>query len=442
MAEQVMRMRDSIIGMPLRMRSECGDRLNGSASSGVEAVSESFKHPAGSGRPLLDSDRRFFEPRFGWDFGKVRIHSGNEASVAARSVNALAYTKQNEIVFGEGQYRPGTEGGRKLLAHELVHTIQQTGTGAPGIQRKHNLTAPRFAGDSVLEAIYDNKRVLEAGDEGAAVEKIQQALLDAGFSLPHGVNGKFDLETQAAVKDFQRASGLGVGSGLEGSIKKGIDGIVGTATMGWLDQRFSAGPTPPGKTRGATPGCTTIKTVNVDIVSLDGSTGNWPEDLERASSIFNQCCVRFALTGGGSEDATRTRDLLEGDNVLQINSQLGDRTAEEVAMFTGATADFNLSGRIRAFYVGSITPSSTPEGHTDAYSLPPVVAGSDAALSNMVVITNTASARGLAHEFGHILLNAGTSAHQDDPDYLMSPAAEPPGERLTPNECKTIFDNA
>ena len=104
--------------------------------SGIEAVGEGFKHPTGGGRPLQDCDRRFFEPRFGWDFSKVRIHSGYEASVAARSVNALAYTTRNDVVFGEGQSRPGTEGGSKLLAHELTHTIQQAGGGAPEIQRQ------------------------------------------------------------------------------------------------------------------------------------------------------------------------------------------------------------------------------------------------------------------------------------------------------------------
>ena len=399
----------------------------------------------GGGQPLPESVRAFFEPRFGQDFSQVRIHTGAEATAAARSVNALAYTMRNDVIFGEGQYRPGTADGRRLFAHELAHTIQQTGGGAPEIQRKHDLTAPKFAGDLVLEAVYDNKRVLKAGDQGAAVRKIQQALLDAGFSLPHGANGKFDSETKAAVEDFQRASGLGVGGGLSGSIAMGIDGIVGATTMGWLDQRFSAGPTPPGKTLGATPGCTTIKTVNVDLVSMDGSTLNGPEDLARASSIFNQCCVRFALAGGGSEGAESTRALLGGDNVLDVNSKCGNPpTAEETAMFDGATADFNLSGRIRAFYVGSITPSSTLFGHTDAYSVvPSCTTGSGAAVGKMVVITNTGSGRALAHEFGHILLNEGSSVHQNmDPDYLMSPAGSPPGERLTPDQCKTIFDNA
>jgi outer membrane protein OmpA-like peptidoglycan-associated protein len=91
----------------------------------------------GRGRPLPDSDRRFFEPRFGRDFNKVRIHTGDEASVAARSVDALAYTMGSDVVFGQGQYRPGTEDGRKLLAHELAHVIQQGADGTPSLQRQH-----------------------------------------------------------------------------------------------------------------------------------------------------------------------------------------------------------------------------------------------------------------------------------------------------------------
>jgi peptidoglycan hydrolase-like protein with peptidoglycan-binding domain len=415
---------------------------NGS-SSYTSSAESSITTVRGKGKPLSESERAFFEPRFGSDFSKVRIHTGDEASVAARSVNALAYTMGSDVVFGNGQYRPGTEGGRRLLAHELAHTFQQTGAGPPEIWRKigdgHDLTASRFAGDLVLEAVYDNERLLKSGDKGAAVRKLQQALIDAGFSLPRfGVDGNFGSETTAAVYDLQRASGLAGGMG------KGFDGIVGPTTMGWLDQRFSAGPTPAGTTPGSTPGCSTIKTVNVDIVFLDGSTRNGLQDLDRASSIFNQCCVRFALSGGGTESPKRTQALLGGDNVLQINPKVGDRTAEEVAMFKGATANFNLSGRIRAFYVSSITPSSTPSGHTDAYSIPPFAAtGSGAALSNMVVITNTASVRGLAHEIGHILLNKGNSAHQDmDPEYLMSPAGPTPGERITPDQCGTIFANA
>jgi hypothetical protein len=74
----------------------------------------------------LDTEtRNFMEPRFGYDFSDVRIHSDGQAVEAARSLNARAFTVGNDIVFGEGQYRPRTDSGRKLLAHELTHVYQQ-----------------------------------------------------------------------------------------------------------------------------------------------------------------------------------------------------------------------------------------------------------------------------------------------------------------------------
>ncbi len=79
----------------------------------------------GGGHPLPDSVRKFFEPRFGYDFSGVRIHTGNRASEVARSINAQAFTKGTDIVFGSGQYKPGSCSGDRLLAHELTHVVQQ-----------------------------------------------------------------------------------------------------------------------------------------------------------------------------------------------------------------------------------------------------------------------------------------------------------------------------
>jgi outer membrane protein OmpA-like peptidoglycan-associated protein len=80
------------------------------------------------GRPLDGETRRYFEPRFGHDFSKVRVHTDQQAAASARSVNAVAYAVGNDIAFESGRYRPGTITGRRLLAHELAHVIQQSGT--------------------------------------------------------------------------------------------------------------------------------------------------------------------------------------------------------------------------------------------------------------------------------------------------------------------------
>ncbi len=79
----------------------------------------------GGGHPLNTSTRTFFESRFGRDLSKVRVHSSSFASELAMSLDAKAFTKGKDIVFGAKQYSPETSSGKHLLAHELVHSIQQ-----------------------------------------------------------------------------------------------------------------------------------------------------------------------------------------------------------------------------------------------------------------------------------------------------------------------------
>jgi hypothetical protein len=83
----------------------------------------------GRGQPLAPSVRQFMEPRFGQDFRDVRIHTGPEAVRTAQALNAQAYTVGQDVMFGSGQYAPGTAEGKKLLAHELAHTVQQRNSG-------------------------------------------------------------------------------------------------------------------------------------------------------------------------------------------------------------------------------------------------------------------------------------------------------------------------
>lgn len=84
------------------------------------------------GRPLDSATRGFMEPRFGHDFGHVRVHSGAQAAQSARDMDARAYTVGNHIVFDQGEYAPHSHAGRQLLAHELAHTVQQHGMQRSG----------------------------------------------------------------------------------------------------------------------------------------------------------------------------------------------------------------------------------------------------------------------------------------------------------------------
>ena len=109
-----------------------GGRSAGPAPPVPEDTQKYLDRSAGGGAPLPEEARRYFETRFKADFSAVRIHDDDGADRAAKSLQAIAFTRGNDIYFSAGAYDPVTEPGRKLLAHELTHVVQQ----APGINRK------------------------------------------------------------------------------------------------------------------------------------------------------------------------------------------------------------------------------------------------------------------------------------------------------------------
>jgi hypothetical protein len=94
-----------------------------SASNGVPPVVNDVLRSCG--QPLDADVRTFMEPRLGFDLSAIRVHTGRQAADSAAAVNALAYTVGRHIVFGAGQYSPGCDAGRRLIAHELAHVVQQ-----------------------------------------------------------------------------------------------------------------------------------------------------------------------------------------------------------------------------------------------------------------------------------------------------------------------------
>lgn len=103
-----------------------GQRRAGPGAAGAMDVGPAIGNAlAAPGQPLDAPTNEFFASRFGHDFANVRVHADAVAARSARAVNALAYTVGNNIVFGAGQFAPGSRAGRELLAHELTHVVQQ-----------------------------------------------------------------------------------------------------------------------------------------------------------------------------------------------------------------------------------------------------------------------------------------------------------------------------
>ena len=103
-------------------------RYAGQATEGSNTAPASVDRAlASSSRPLEPVLRQDMEQGFGHDFSQVRVHSGTAAEQSARDVSANAYTVGHDIVFGAGRFAPQTSQGRRLLAHELTHVVQQSG---------------------------------------------------------------------------------------------------------------------------------------------------------------------------------------------------------------------------------------------------------------------------------------------------------------------------
>ncbi|OLP17677.1 hypothetical protein BST81_15265 [Leptolyngbya sp. 'hensonii'] len=106
---------------------------NGSFEAGNHLETR-IKEKRGGGQPLDQGVRSFMEPRFGHSFADVRVHADGDSVQMNRELHAEAFTNGQHIYFNEGKYNPNSGSGKQLLAHELTHTIQQT--GGSKLQRK------------------------------------------------------------------------------------------------------------------------------------------------------------------------------------------------------------------------------------------------------------------------------------------------------------------
>ena len=155
-------------------------RAGPSSDASAVSVPDGFARDLGPGRPLDPTTRAEMEHGFGQDFGHVRVHTDARAAESARSVNALAYTTGRDVVFGAARYAPESADGRKLLAHELTHVVQQRDSQAPLIQRWAvkgcAKTEETYIDDAVTRADDDLSKVLPRVSVRPVTEAVKDAL--------------------------------------------------------------------------------------------------------------------------------------------------------------------------------------------------------------------------------------------------------------------------
>ena len=233
---------------PLSAPSASG-RAAHSTALPLAAPASAAEVVASSGSPLDAATRAFMESRFDHDFSRVRVHTGIGAAQSAQALSAMAYTVGHDIVFGSGLYAPATEGGQRLLAHELVHTIQQTGamstrrhdsmhvsSSAPRVQRAPDCESGKAVDPDYLGPAFVRKKS-EIQALGLRKRFVKPPLQKVPYVLysPHCEGGKIPL------KGLVKGSGAFLAT--DGDIYRQVwteqqDKSADVLYRGWIDTRL------------------------------------------------------------------------------------------------------------------------------------------------------------------------------------------------------------
>jgi hypothetical protein len=191
-----------------------------------EDLDAALRSLAGGGTPLPPALRADMEGRFGADFGSVRVHADPSAASVARALHAHAFTHRNHIVLA-GSVDPASSGGRRLLAHELTHVIQQ-GAVTPDVQR---LADPRPRARAPPSALVSR---------GGQAPPVQRDLLDgisdyasAGWERAKGAAaGGVEWLVRRVSPELAEMIALGPGEYLRRAIGRVIQGWISSLIDG------------------------------------------------------------------------------------------------------------------------------------------------------------------------------------------------------------------
>lgn len=294
---------------------EEADRVAGSAESGssvmgaLERQSGRGATPdvalgatsgAGAGQPLPEQVQAYFAPRFGRDLSDVRVHTDGASAAAARAAGATAYTIGARIFFAEGAYAPETASGRRLLAHELTHVVQQTGGGRAAVAG---------LGRGVSAAPVGMARQPAPANPNAKLEADLQATID-GAVWPEVRKRVYPKESAAGIKRAKERK-LGTRTDLTGLGKITTLEHFATAIKG-LQGRWAALGNQKARVDGVGKAINAeLKTANVpeltDVVPVkmtwkgDFSPRSWVfhlnEDLVKQNSLGDPDAAELANTG-------------------------------------------------------------------------------------------------------------------------------------------------
>lgn len=426
------------------------------------------------GRPLDPATRGFMEPRFGRDFSLVRVHDDARAADSARSIGARAYAAGHDLVFAASEYAPNTSAGKRLLAHELTHVIQQSAASpsAGGTARETGGAAhvsKAVSGSRIQRACraeIPDRRSECLGESGTLAEPFFRFRVGCDEFLNTTERDNFSaLLARVVPGDVFRVRGFASEEGgfdlnhrlscaraLFAATELERRGAIITERIAHGPQ--SADPRDPRDRENhrsvvveqvAVPGsgtsrpCAAMQTVNVAIFPIPGNSRDPFADLTFANRVYADCCVQFRSVGGATLDAA----LLGTDAMLQHSGDCDSFSAEEESLITVAERAAG-SAKIWIFYVPNFEPQSDAKGLACALSS---LSGNRLAIPSMILVAADADPVTLAHELGHLLIDTSDHHGIDNPsdpgNVMVAPRVLSGGIRITADasQCAQVRSN-
>ena len=312
------------------------------------------------GQPLDPGTRAFMEPRFGHDFGAVRVHTDAAAAASSHELGARAYTVGRHIAFGAGQFLPVTTVGQRLLAHELVHTIQQAGSEAigPVVQRAMKF---EFQTDNVVFRALGSERkpLIPTGSTArkfgpTKFPKHSQWLHKGEFGIPETdkkEGSAIELQSETgSVLEFETAAWFTNWCDLQTSIIEAVlmteqinnSELVGTSPAGNEIRKWPSafGTDHLKKTKNFKKGLGSGESLQVEIVEKD-----WKAAIQASEAV--ELPQYESLLGEQETPSVTTATIATADKVLNDANTEGTPAADlkNLRGFLQILADYVILGQ-------------------------------------------------------------------------------------------------
>ncbi|WP_298547904.1 DUF4157 domain-containing protein [uncultured Aquimarina sp.] len=413
-------------------------------------IESKLKNSKGKGNPISGDTKNEMESGFGADFSNVNIHTDANAIQMSQELGAQAFTHGNDVYFNKGKYNPNSKSGKHLLAHELTHTVQQSGMVNKKIQKKHKLENDPKDAPSAMSCNIANSSAsgiqmsinhgigssnLSASDKSMLSNLAMNWHASGGTDVIRidgfaSIDGKPELNwglscdrAEKVAQELMHPSDGSKGIPLT-SIKTFANGetnqfskSLGPNRRAMMTIPKSVPPPTPKKKKPKQ------KTITLNVVHVKGSSGNVSSAINYANNeVYYQANIKVVKGKEVTLSRFISTALIGSDLVLEEFSSATSPTTEERALLPLN----QKNNQITLFYVKKLSKGSLGENFRP---------GHGTGLLGTVV-SNSGTDNTVSHEMGHMLLDRGTHNVPDD-TYLMHATASNP-KKLTPEEIKTI----